>query len=97
MLLFRLYIAQIKRWGEDVDYQKELLLASSARLYSLGVDLEGARERLRHLVEQGIPYDSDEMLRAYQEFTEIDRQWKAMEKQHIELRDAILRDGGERR
>ncbi|MBQ8935017.1 MAG: hypothetical protein IJ049_01250 [Oscillospiraceae bacterium] len=80
-----------------MDDRKDLLLASSARLYSLGVDLEGARERLRCLVEQGVPYDSDEMLRAYQEFTEIDRQWKAMEKHHIELRDEIMRDRKEKR
>ena len=51
-----------------MDNRKDLLLASSARLYSLGVDLEGARERLKRLVEQGVPYDSDEMMQAYQEF-----------------------------
>ena len=56
-----------------MDNRKDLLLRSSARLYSVGMDLEGARERLKRLVEQGVPYDSDEMMRAYQEFNEIDR------------------------
>ena len=70
--------------------KKDLLLASAARLYSLGVDLEAAREQLRQMVKQGIPYDSEEMQQAYQEFTELDKQWKAMEQQHIELRDEIL-------
>ena len=70
-----------------MDNRKDLLLRSSARLYSVGMDLEGARERLKRLVEQGVPYDSDEMMQAYQEFNEIDRQWKEMEKQHLALRD----------
>lgn len=74
-----------------MDSRKDLLLASAARLYSLGVDLEAARERLRKLVEQGFPYDSEEMRAAYQEFTELNRQWKALEQQHLDLRDEILR------
>ena len=80
-----------------MDNRKDLLLRSSARLYSVGMDLEGARERLKRLVEQGVPYDSDEMMQAYQEFNEIDRQWKEMEKQHLALRDEILWDEREKR
>ena len=80
-----------------MDERKDLLLRSSARLYSVGMNLEGARERLKRLVEQGVPYDSDEMMRAYQEFNEIDRQWKEMEKQHLALRDEILQDEREKR
>ena len=80
-----------------MDNRKDLLLRSSARLYSVGMDLEGARERLKRLVEQGVPYDSDEMMRAYQEFNEIDQQWKEMEKQHLALRDEILWDEREKR
>ena len=80
-----------------MDERKDLLLRSSARLYSVGMDLEGARERLKRLVEQGVPYDSDEMMQAYQEFNEIDQQWKVMEKQHLALRDEILRDEREKR
>lgn len=73
-----------------MDYRKDLLLASAARLYSIGVDLEAARERLRQLVADGVPYDSAEMRQAYQAFVELDRQWKALEQQHLELRDEIL-------
>ena len=40
-----------------MDFRKDLLLASAARLYSMGVDLESARERLKILVEQGVGYD----------------------------------------
>ena len=74
-----------------MDYRNELLLASAARLYSMGVDLEAARARLKGLVEQGIPYTSEEMKIAYQEFVELERQWKALEQQHLELREEILR------
>ena len=74
--------------GEVMD-NKDLLIASAARLYSMGIDLEAARDRLRQLVEQGVPYNSNEMKQAVQEFKELDRQWKELEKQHLELRDKV--------
>ena len=69
--------------------RKDLLIKSAARLYSLGVDLEMTREKLRKLAEQGVPYDSQEMKDTYKEFSELDAQWKELEKQHLELRDEI--------
>ena len=42
-----------------MDLNKELLLKSGARLYSLGVELEAARDRLKQLVAQGVSYDSE--------------------------------------
>ena len=76
-----------------MDYRKELLLASAARLYSLGVDLEAARFRLKELVEQGVGYDSDEMIQAYRDFKDLDQQWKTLEQQYLELRDEVVKDG----
>ena len=76
-----------------MDYRKELLLASAARLYSLGVDLEAARFRLKELAEQGVGYDSDEMIQAYRDFKELDQQWKTLEQQYLELRDEVVKDG----
>ena len=73
-----------------MDARKDLLIKSAARLYSVGVDLEMARDKLKKLVEQGIPYDSSEMKDAYKEFSELDKLWKEMEKQHLELRDEIV-------
>lgn len=73
-----------------MDRRKELLLKSAARLYSLGVDLEAARERLRQLVQQGVPYESEEMKTAYLEFETLNQQWKALEQEHLSLRDKIL-------
>lgn len=72
-----------------MDARKGLLLKSAARLYSLGVDLEVTREKLRKLVEQGVPYDSQEMKDTYKEFAELDAQWKELEKQHLKLRNEI--------
>ena len=76
-----------------MDFRKELLLQSSARLYSIGIDLEAARERLRALVAEGVSFDSDEMLEAYQAFCELDQRWKSLERQHTELRDELLAEG----
>lgn len=73
-----------------MDSRKELLLASAARLYSLGIDLEAARERLRQLVEQGASYESDEIKQAVRDFKDLERQWKDLEKQHLELRSEIM-------
>ena len=76
-----------------MDYRKDLLLASAARLYSMGVDLEAARDKLKELVERGVPYDSDEMKQTFQDFKELEQQWKALERQHLELRNEIVKDG----
>ncbi len=73
-----------------MDNEKDFLIASAARLYSIGIDLEAARDRLRHLVEQGVPYNSDEMRRAVLDFKELEQQWKELEKQHLELRNNML-------
>ena len=76
-----------------MDYRKELLLVSAARLYSLGLDLEAARARLRELVEQGVGYDSDEMMQAYRDFKELEQSWKTLEQQYLELRDEAVKGG----
>lgn len=72
-----------------MDYKKDLLLRSAARLYSLGVEVEAAREQLRKLAEQGVPYTSPEMRKALEEFQELDHQWKALEQEHLQLRVEI--------
>ena len=75
-----------------MDYKKDLLLRSAARLYSLGIEVEAAREQLRKLVEQGVPYDSSEIRKALEEFQELDRQWKALEQEHLQLRAEVRRE-----
>ena len=78
-----------------MDYKKELLLKSAARLYSLGVDLEMARDELKRLAENGVSYGSDEMKKAYDAVCELDRQWKALEKEYLGLRAEILQENEE--
>ena len=73
-----------------MDYRNELLLASAARLYSLGIDVEAARERLRQLVAQGIPFSSGEMEQAYLDYQKLNRQWRKLETDHLDLRREIL-------
>ena len=68
---------------------KELLIMSAARLYSVGVDLEAARSRLKELVDQGVTYSDERMIKAYNDFNELKAQWDNLEKQHLELRDEI--------
>lgn len=68
----------------------DLLIMSAARLYSLGVDLEDARERLRRLVAGGVPFESLEMLAALTDFQTRNARWKAMEKEHLARRDKLL-------
>ena len=68
---------------------KELLILSAARLYSVGVDLEAARSRLKELVDQGVTYSDERMIKAYNDFNELKAQWDNLEKQHLELRDEI--------
>ncbi len=72
-----------------MDYKKELLLKSAARLYSLGLDLAGAKERIQKLVADGIGYDTPEMVKAVREYAEIKEQWDNLEKEHLVLRNEI--------
>lgn len=73
-----------------MDNRKALLLASATRLYSLGIDLDSARDRLRKLVEQSVSFDSEGIRQAYQDFKELEQQWEGLEKQYLELREEIM-------
>ena len=75
-----------------MDYKKDLLLRSAARLYSLGIEVEAAREQLRKLVEKGVPYDYPEMRKALEEFQGLDQQWKALEQEHLQLKAEVRRE-----
>lgn len=68
---------------------KELLILSAARLYSVGVELEAARAQLKALVDQGVSYSDERMIKAYDDFNELKAQWDNLEKQHLELRNKI--------
>ena len=71
--------------------KKQQLLKSAARLSRLGLDVDAARETLRQLAARGVPYDSEEMLRAYERFTALDSQWRELEQKHMALREEVRR------
>ena len=75
-----------------MDVKKELLLRSAARLYSVGIDLEGARERIRQLVDRKADYESCEMIQAVQDYTEIKKLWHDLEEEYLALRREITGD-----
>jgi predicted ArsR family transcriptional regulator len=72
-----------------MDMKKDLLLRSAARLYSLGIEVESARQHLRELVEQGVAYTSPEMRKALEDYQELDRQWKELEQEFLRLKNDI--------
>lgn len=72
-----------------MDVKKELLLRSAARLYSVGIDLEGARERIRQHVDRKADYESCEMIQAVQDYTEIKKLWHDLEEEYLALRREI--------
>lgn len=75
-----------------MDERKDLLLRSAARLYSLGVDLEGKKEQIRKMVADGISYESREMAQVVQEYTELKELWDNLEAEHLKLKHEILNE-----
>lgn len=76
-----------------MEYEKELLIKYGARLYSLGIDLEAAKEKVRRLAVQGTPYDSREMMQATDEYSELKSRWDNLEQEYLALRNRVT--GGE--
>ena len=74
--------------------KKQQLLKSAAQLARLGLDVDAARETLRRLAARGVPFDSEEMLRAYERFAELDKQWRELEQKHLALREEIAQKTG---
>ena len=69
-----------------MDGRKQKLIAYGAELYRLGLELDEAKEALRGLVEQGVPYDSAQMRAAYTRAADLSDRWKALEAQYLALR-----------
>lgn len=69
--------------------EKALLIKQGVRLTALGVQLEAARGRLRHLVEHGVQYDDARMLKALAQFEKLDSEWKLLEQVHLATRRDI--------
>lgn len=73
-----------------MELKKDLLLRSAARLYSLGIEMEGAKTRIKSLVDSGIDYSAPEMLEAVKNYNELKQQWELLEQEYLQLRDEII-------
>ena len=73
-----------------MDYQKNLLLRSAARLYSIGVDLDSTKETIRQLAKADVGYEAPEMVRAVSEYIALKQQWEALEQEYQKLKKEIL-------
>lgn len=73
-----------------MDREKERLIVSADQLYTLGLQVEAAREKLRQLVAKKVPYDSLQMRDALNTYEELNERWKFLEQQHLALRNQLL-------
>lgn len=68
--------------------EKRTLITQAAKLTALGYRVDAAREKLRRLVENKVPFNSDKMKKALMEFERLDAEWKRLEQEHLTLRNA---------
>ncbi len=69
--------------------KKGQLVHSAMELIRLGKKLEEAKRSLKKLVDRGIPYESPEMIAAYEKCQQHKAQWQELERQHLSLRDNL--------
>lgn len=69
--------------------EKKKLIAQVAKLAALRYEVEAARGKLRRLVYEKVPCDSDRMWKALVEFQKLDTQWKRLKQEHLPLRYAL--------
>lgn len=71
--------------------KKKELLEIADQLYTLGLQVERERAYLKSLVLAGVPYESEEMLRALITFQTLEKSWKQLEADYLSLRQEIER------
>jgi len=69
--------------------RKNELVLSSLNLVRVGEALEEAKGKLKKLVEQGAPYESEEMKKALDECLLLQEEWNLLEAEHIRLKNRI--------
>ena len=69
--------------------KQDRLIQTAAQLYTLGLDVEEAREELRRLVSRKVPYGSPQMIAALTHFKELKAKWDDLEKQYLRLRKDV--------
>ena len=63
------------------------LVLSAIALVKAGEALESAKGKLRKLVDQGVPYESEEMKMALDECLQLQQQWRELEEEHLRLKE----------
>ncbi len=66
--------------------QKKDLILSALALVKVGKEVEHAKEKLRRLVSDGIPYDSPEMKKALDECLLLQQKWDRLEAEHLDIK-----------
>ena len=69
--------------------KKNDLVLSAITLVRIGEALEEAKGKLKQLVDQGVPYESEEMKKALEECLLLQGEWKVLEAEHIRLKNKI--------
>ena len=70
--------------------KKNDLVLSAIALVKIGEAMEAVKDQLRRLVEQGVPYESEEMRKALEEYLSLRQQWKELEAEHIDLKNRAV-------
>lgn len=65
--------------------RKNELVLSAIALVKTGEALEAAKDKLKKLVDQGVPYESEDMKRALDECLQLQQQWRELEEEHLIL------------
>ena len=72
--------------------KKNELVLSAITLVRIGEALEEAKGKLKQLVDQGVPYESEEMKKALEECLLLQQEWKVLEAEHVRLKKRITRN-----
>ena len=72
--------------------KKNDLVLSALNLVRVGEALEEAKGKLKKLVDQGVPYESEEMKKALEECLLLQQEWKVLEAEHVRLKKRITRN-----
>jgi hypothetical protein len=69
--------------------ERTMLIEQAEKLYTLGLNVEKYRDRLRSLAEKKIPYNSIQMKKALIDFSIAENEWKKREKMYLDYRKKI--------
>ena len=72
--------------------KKNELVLSAITLVRVGEALKEAKGKLKQLVDQGVPYESEEMKKALEECLLLQQEWKVLEAEHVRLKNRITRN-----